>query len=220
MECARLMFTSLLRCFCWLWWFFQFNYQLTFKKFFAIWKTDSFWSFLSESLENPKLLIWMLSSFRRGSKVFISSSSKLVSSNCPFWSAKLDVLICIFLVICMGLQKCLFFLLFSLTYKFYAMCSMAENPVLIGEKQVKKNFLPFSTSPVSERTTGPLFLLRCCTVGTRIENVLDYVYRVLPKKFRLSLLYVYSGKNIIILLPFITIFLSKTTQTCVKRKHF
>ena len=151
----------------------------------------------------------MLSSFRRGSKVFISSSSKLVSPNCPFWSAKLDVLICIFVVICMGLQKCLFFLLFSLTYKFSAMCSMAENPVLIGEKQVKKNFLPFSTSPVSERTTGPLFLLRCCTVETRIENVLDYVYRVLPKKFRLSLLYVYSGKNIIILLPFITIFYQK-----------
>ena len=174
---------------------------------------------MSESLENPKLLIWILSSFRRGSKVFISSSSKLVSSNCPFWSAKLDVLICIFLVICMGLQKCLFVLLFSLTYLFSAMCSMAENPVLIGEKQVKKNFLPFSTSPVSERTTGPLFLLRCCTVGTRIENVLDYVYRVLPRKFRLSLLCVYFDEIIIIILPFITIFIKNYSDKC-KRKHF
>ena len=108
MECACLMVSSLLRYLCWRWWFFRFNYQLSFKRLFAK-KTDSFWSFSFESLEIPNLLIWILSSTRKDSKVFINSISKLVSLTCSFWSAKLDVLVCVTLLFCMGLRKCFFF---------------------------------------------------------------------------------------------------------------
>ena len=108
----------------------------------------------------------------------------------------------------------LFSCFFSLRNPFFAMCSIAENPVLNGEEQVKKIFPPFSTSPVTERTIDPLFLLRSCALWTRIENVLDYAYGVLPKKFLLSLLCVYFIGNIIMTLPFITIFIKSYSDKC------
>ena len=179
MECACLMVSSLLRYLCWRWWFFRFNYQLSFKRLFAK-KTDSFWSFSFESLEVPNLLIWIFSSTRKDSKVFINSISKLVSLTCSFWSAKLDVLVCVTLLFCMGLRKCFFFnCIFVLGIFFFAMWSKAATLILIGAEQMKKNFPPFSTSPVSERTTGFLFLLWVWPFGTRIANNIDYGYWVL-----------------------------------------
>ena len=53
----------------------------------------------------------------------------------------------------------------------------AENPILLDEKEDKKNS-PVTT-PVPERPTRSPALLRSRLWGTRIENVPDYVYRKL-----------------------------------------
>ena len=52
----------------------------------------------------------------------------------------------------------------------------AENPILLNEEEEKENSPRTTTTPVSERTTQPLALLRSRPFGTRIENVPDYVY--------------------------------------------
>ena len=166
------------------------------------------------------MLVRKLSSTRKMSEVFISSSLKLVSLTPSFRSEKLYLLVCVTLVYFMGLQKSFFSCFFSLRNLFFAMCSTVENPILIGKEQVKKIHFLFSTSPVSERTTVPLFLLRSCALGTITEIVLDYVYRVLPKKFRLSLLWVYFNRNIIIILPFITIFIKSYSDNCEAEDSF
>ena len=160
------------------------------------------------------MLVRKLSSTRKMSEVFISSSLKLVSLTHSFRSEKLYLLVCVTLVYFMGLQKSFFSCFFSLRNLFFAMCSTVENPILIGEEQVKKNFPPFSTSPASGRTTVPLFLLRSWALGTGIENVLDYVYRVVFKNIRLSLLCVCFKGNIIIILPFITILIKSYSNKC------
>ena len=98
--------------------------------------------------------------------------------------------------------------IFLLEIFFFHMCSIVENPILNGEEKVKKNFPPFSTSPVPEITTCPLFLLRSCALGTRIENVLDYVDRVLPKIFRFVTLCDFIG-NIKVLHSFHTFFIKR-----------
>ena len=51
---------------------------------------------------------------------------------------------------------------------------MAENPILIDEKQVKENSpLTLPTTPVSERPTQPPMLMRSRPFGTTIEDVQD-----------------------------------------------
>ena len=60
------------------------------------------------------------------------------------------------------------------------MVLMAENPILIVEEQDNENSLPpHPTNPVSERPTQLLLLMRSRTVGTKIENVPDFVCRTL-----------------------------------------
>ena len=149
-----------------------------------------------ESLEIPKLLIWILLSTREESKVFISSSSKLVSLTCSFRSAKLDVMVFVTLVFFMGFKKCFFFLWISLRNLFFRGVVNGWIPDSHWRRVSEEELSSFSTSPVSERTTGLLFLLRSCALGTRIENVLDYVVRVLLKMFRFVTLCVFYWKNI------------------------
>ena len=55
-ECVCLMVPWLLRH-CWLWWFFWFNYQLTFTMLHRIQKFDSLWCFLFESHQITELLV-------------------------------------------------------------------------------------------------------------------------------------------------------------------
>ena len=50
----------------------------------------------------------------------------------------------------------------------------AGNPLLLDKEEVEKK--SSSSTPVSERPTRFFTLLRSCPVGTRIENVLDYVW--------------------------------------------
>ena len=76
------------------------------------------WSFLFESLEIPKLLIWILLSTRKYSEVFVSSCSKLIFLTCSFRSSKLDVLVCVTLVFGMGF-KIVFFSCFFLLGIFF-----------------------------------------------------------------------------------------------------
>ena len=52
----------------------------------------------------------------------------------------------------------------------------AENPILLDNEEDKENSPP-TTTPISERPTQPPALLMSRPFGTRIENVLDYVFR-------------------------------------------
>ena len=52
----------------------------------------------------------------------------------------------------------------------------AENPIRFDEEEEEKNSPPKTTTPVSDTPTRPLALLRIRPLGTRIENVPDYVY--------------------------------------------
>ena len=57
------------------------------------------------------------------------------------------------------------------------MGSMAENSILIDEEQNKENSPPLHpTTPVSERPTQHPMLTKKCPLGTRIENVPDYLF--------------------------------------------
>ena len=53
------------------------------------------------------------------------------------------------------------------------MGSSAENPFLLDKEEDKENSSPIT--PVSERPTRSLALLRNRPFGTRIENVFDFV---------------------------------------------
>ena len=178
------------------------------------------WSFLFENLEIPKLLTWILSSTGKDSKVFISSSSKLVSLTCSVRSAKLDVLVCIYLVICMGLQKCLFFLVFLSEESLFRDAFNGWKPNShwrrASQAELSSSFNLFS---VWENHRSP-FLLRSWALGTGIENALDYVYRVVFKSIRLSLLCVSFNGNIIIILPFITILIKSYWDNCDAKNSF
>ena len=59
----------------------------------------------------------------------------------------------------------------------------AENPILLGEEEDKENFLPTTSTPVSERLTRPPALLRSRPFGGKIENVPDYGQRNLFNRF-------------------------------------
>ena len=51
----------------------------------------------------------------------------------------------------------------------------AKNPLFLDKEEDKENSPPPPTTPICERTTWPLELLRSCPFGTRIENDPDYV---------------------------------------------
>ena len=93
-------------------------------------------AFFFESISITELLVWIILSSRKFFFLFISSSSKLVSLTCSIRPAKLDVLVCVILVFCMGLQ------IFLLGF-FFAMCSTAENPILSGEGKSSRTFVLF-----------------------------------------------------------------------------
>ena len=63
----------------------------------------------------------------------------------------------------------------------------AENTILLDEEENKGNSSPPPTTPVSERPTRPLALLRSRPFETRIEVVPDYVNRNLFQKVLPSL---------------------------------
>ena len=51
------------------------------------------------------------------------------------------------------------------------------NPIVLDEEEDKENAPP--TTPESVRTTEPPRLQRSCAFGARMENVPDYVFRIL-----------------------------------------
>ena len=69
----------------------------------------------------------------------------------------------------------------------FEMVSMAENPILVGEKQDKENS-PLPTTPVSERPNQSPVLTRNRPSRLINENVHDFVCRASFQKFMLSLL--------------------------------
>ena len=76
------------------------------------------------------------------------------------------------------------------------MGSMAENSILVDEKQDKENSPPpHPITPVSKRPSQPPVMMRSRPFGTRIENVPDYVYRILFEKGIFLLLCQYFNKN-------------------------
>ena len=54
-----------------------------------------------------------------------------------------------------------------------------ETAILLDQEEDKENSPPTTTTPVSERPTRPLPLLRSRPFGTRNENVPDYVQKKL-----------------------------------------
>ena len=65
---------------------------------------------------------------------------------------------------------------FSLTtFDDLEMGGSAGNPILLDKEEDKDNSLP--TTPVSEWPTRPPALLRNRSIGKRIENVSDHVFR-------------------------------------------
>ena len=74
---------------------------------------------------------------------------------------------------------------------------MGENPILIDEKQDKENYPPpvHPTTPLFEKQTQPPVLMRSRPLGTRIENVPDYIFRCLFEWFLLLLLCMYFKQN-------------------------
>ena len=63
------------------------------------------------------------------------------------------------------------------TFDDLSMEGSVENPIALDEEEDKENSRP--TTPVSDRPTEPPRLLRSRAFGARIENVPDYVYRIL-----------------------------------------
>ena len=57
------------------------------------------------------------------------------------------------------------------------MGSLAENPILNVEQVDRENSPPLPTTPVSERLTLPTVLMRKGPLGTKIENLPDYVHK-------------------------------------------
>ena len=55
--------------------------------------------------------------------------------------------------------------------------SSVENPIVLDEEDDKENSPPPPSTPESVRPTEPPRLQRSRPLGTRIENVPDYVYR-------------------------------------------
>ena len=55
----------------------------------------------------------------------------------------------------------------------------AENPILLDKEEDKENSPPTTTTPLSERLTRPIALLRSRPFGTRKQNAPDYVHRKL-----------------------------------------
>ena len=63
------------------------------------------------------------------------------------------------------------------TFDDFPMEGSVENPIVLDKKEDKENAPP--TTPVSVRPTEPPRLQRSRAFGARIENVPDYVYRIL-----------------------------------------
>ena len=69
------------------------------------------------------------------------------------------------------------------TFDDLSMEGSVGNPIVLDEEEDKENSAPTTTTiPVSERSTEPPRLPRRRAFGARIENVREYVYRVLFQK--------------------------------------
>ena len=64
------------------------------------------------------------------------------------------------------------------TFHDLSMEGSVENPIVLDEEEYKENAPPSST-PESVRSTEPPRLQRSRAFGARIENVPDYVIRIL-----------------------------------------
>ena len=65
------------------------------------------------------------------------------------------------------------------TFDDLSMGVSVENLIVLDEEQDKENAPPPPTTPKSVRPTKPPRLQRSRPVGTRVQNVPDYVYRKL-----------------------------------------
>ena len=120
------------------------------------------WSFLFESLEIPKLLIWIILSTRKYSIVFISSSSNLLSLTCSFQSSKLNVLVWVTLVFWMGFKNCFFFLVFFSWESFFSRCGQWLNTRFsLAQSKWRRTFLLFQHLQSLREPPVPFF---CCEV--------------------------------------------------------
>ena len=66
-----------------------------------------------------------------------------------------------------------------LNFSDFEIVSIPENPILIDEKQDKENTPPFPKTPLSERPTQSLLLMKTRAFGTKNESVPDNVIRKL-----------------------------------------
>ena len=64
--------------------------------------------------------------------------------------------------------------LYSSTFDNFELGSMIENRILMDEEQDKENSSPPTKRPVSDRSTQPPVLMRCCLFWTRIENFANF----------------------------------------------
>ena len=128
------------------------------------------------------MLLWRLLSTRKVSEVLISFSSKIVSLTCSFRSTKWGLLVLRHSSFLHGAPE--------MSFKLGFFCDVFNgwkpNSHWRRASQAELSS-SFSISSVWENHRSH-FLLRICALGIRFENVLDFVYGVLPKFFKLSLL--------------------------------
>ena len=98
--------------------------------------------------------------------------------------------------------------------------SMAEIPILIDGEQKKENFPTHPTTTVCESPIHSIVLRRSCLFGTRIENVLVYVYRNLFEQFILLLIYMFSKKTLINVFHYIKFFLKNYSDMIDTKNSF
>ena len=70
----------------------------------------------------------------------------------------------------------------------------AENHILLNEEEDKEKSPPTATTPVSVRPTRPPSMLRSRPIGTRKENVPDYVYKKFSQEVILCLCFNINSK--------------------------
>ena len=65
------------------------------------------------------------------------------------------------------------------TFDDFLMEGSVENPIVLDEEEDKENAPPPPSTPESIRPTEPPRLQRTCASGARMENVPDFVFRIL-----------------------------------------
>ena len=150
------------------------------------------------------MLVSKLSSTRKISEVFISSSLKLVSLTPSLRSEKLDLLVCVTLVFCMRLQKCSF--LYFFLGIFLRCVQWLKTRFSLAKSEWRRTFLLFQHLLSLKEPPFPFF----CWEGEPWEQELGMFPTVVTEFSLKSLDYRYwvcFNGNLIIILPFITLFI-------------